>query len=94
MSERHILRNCLGTGSVMVDVEHHRLADGDRLLLCTDGLIDMVSEGEIAALLDAHPRPEDACRALVDRALDCGGVDNITVVLASYTIADVADTAD
>jgi protein phosphatase len=94
MSERHILRNCLGTGSVMVDVEHHRLTDGDRLLLCTDGLTDMVSEGEIAALLDAHPRPEDACRALVDRALDCGGFDNITVVLASYTILDVADTAD
>jgi protein phosphatase len=94
MSERHILTNCLGRGSVMVDVEHHRLVDGDRLLLCTDGLTDMVSEGEIAALLDAHPQPKDACRALVDRALDCGGFDNITVVLGSYTIPDVADTAD
>jgi protein phosphatase len=77
-----------------VDVEHHRLAHGDRLLLCTDGLTDMVSEEEIAALLAAHPRPDDACRALVDRALDCGGHDNITVVLASYTMPKVADTAD
>jgi protein phosphatase len=94
MSERHVLTNCLGVGSVKVDVEHHQLADGDRLLLCTDGLTDMVSEGEIAALLDAHPRPDDACRALVDRALDCGGRDNVTVVLASYTIPEVADTTD
>jgi serine/threonine protein phosphatase PrpC len=49
---------------------------------------------EIAALLEAHPRPEDACRALVDRALDGGGRDNVTVVLASYTIPEVADPAD
>jgi protein phosphatase len=94
MSRRHVLTNYLGGGSVEVDVEHHRLAHGDRLLLCTDGLTDLVSEVEIAALLEAHPRPDDACRALVDRALDGGGLDNITVVLASYAISEVADTAD
>jgi protein phosphatase len=93
-SRRHVLTNYLGGGSVEVDVEQHRLAHGDRLLLCTDGLTDLVSEVEIAALLDAHPRPDDACRALVDRALDRGGRDNVTVVLASYTIPEVADTAD
>jgi protein phosphatase len=91
--ERHVLTNWLGVGRARVDVEHHRLADGDRLLLCTDGLTDPVSETEIAALLDEHPRPEDACTALVDRALEYGGFDNITVVLASFRIADVADTA-
>ena len=93
-SERHVLTNYVGGGSVKVDVEHHRLADGDRLLLCTDGLTDLVSEVEIAALLDSHPRPDEACRALVDRALASGGRDNITVVLACYTIPEVVDTAD
>ena len=93
-SERHVLTNYVGGGSVKVDFEHHRLAQSDRLLLCTDGLTDLVSEGEIAALLKAHPTPKDACTALVDRALDCGGFDNITVVLANYTIPEVADTAD
>jgi protein phosphatase len=93
-SRRHVLTNYVGGGSVAVDVEQHRLAHGDRLLLCTDGLTDLVSEVEIAALLEAHPRPDEACRALVDRALDGGGRDNITVVLASYTIPAVADTAD
>ena len=94
MSRRHVLTNYVGGGRVAVDVEQHRLAHGDRLLLCTDGLTDLVSEAEIAALLEAHPRPDDGCRALVDRALDGGGRDNITVVLASYTIPAVADTAD
>ena len=94
MSRRHVLTNYVGGGNVAVDVEHHRLADGDRLLLCTDGLTDLVSEVEIAALLEAHPRPDEACRALVDRALDGGGRDNITVVLACYTIPEVVDTAD
>ena len=46
------------------------------------------------AELEAHPRPDDGCRALVDRTLDGGGRDNITVVLASSTIPEVADTAD
>jgi protein phosphatase len=79
---------------VQVDVGHHQLAHGDRLLLCTDGLTELLSEVEIAALLDAHPRPDDACRALVGRALDCGGLDNVTVVLASYAISEVDDTAE
>jgi hypothetical protein len=46
------------------------------------------------AELEAHPRPDDGCRALVDRALDGDGRDSITVVLASYTIPEVSDTAD
>jgi protein phosphatase len=94
MSQRHVLTNCVGGGKVKVDVGHHRLANGDRMLLCTDGLTNLVSEGEIAALLHAHLQPDLACRALVDRALDCGGRDNITVVLASFTIPEVADTVD
>jgi protein phosphatase len=94
MSQRHVLTNWVGGGNVAVQVAHHQLAHGDRLLLCTDGLTSLVSEIEIATLLDAHPRPDDACRALVERALDYGGFDNITVVLASYAIPDVADTAD
>jgi PPM family protein phosphatase len=93
-SLRHVLTNCLGGGNVEADVAHHRLADGDRLLLCSDGLTDLVPEVEIASLLDAHSRPEDACRGLVDRALEYGGLDNVTVVLADFTIPELADTAD
>jgi PPM family protein phosphatase len=87
---RHALTNCLGGPSigVEVDVIHRRLADGDRLLLCTDGLTDMVTDTEIAAALAAHPHPADTCRALVELALAHGGKDNVTVVVGRYGIGD------
>jgi protein phosphatase len=93
---RHVLTNYLGGNQegVVVDVEHHRLADGDRLLLCTDGLTDMVSEEEIARLLDRFPSPDDACRALVDLALEHGGKDNVTVVLARYQFGEAGPSED
>jgi serine/threonine protein phosphatase PrpC len=86
---RHMLVNCLGgcTTEVDVDVRHVELADGDRLLLCTDGLTDMVEEDEITRTLGLHTSPDAACRALVDCALDHGGKDNVTVVLVAYATA-------
>jgi serine/threonine protein phosphatase PrpC len=84
---RHALTNCLGGPSlgVEVDFSQHHLDDGDRLLLCTDGLTDMISDDEIQAALAAHPKPSDTCRALVDLALERGGKDNITVVVGRYS---------
>ena len=91
---RHVLINCLGGSGdgVIPEVGHFRLADGDRLLLCTDGLVNEVQDEEIARLLALHPDdPDAACRALVGLALDRGGADNITVVLGRYTaLADFA----
>jgi protein phosphatase len=86
---RRLLVNCLGGRSrddVEVDVRRVHLTDGDRLLLCTDGLTDMVGEADIARALVAHPEPQEACRALVDLALEGGGRDNVTVVLARFAI--------
>ncbi|MDR0220544.1 MAG: protein phosphatase 2C domain-containing protein [Lachnospiraceae bacterium] len=56
-------------------------ADGDRYLLCSDGLTDMVAEEEIGETLARHKDSRGCADALVDRALAKGGVDNITVVL-------------
>ena len=85
---RHVLTNWLGGADREVEVDFHRyqLADGDRLLLCTDGLNDMVSDAEIARLLEEHPAPADACRGLVDRALRNGGRDNVTAVVANFKV--------
>ena len=85
---QHMLVNCLGGNrdEVEVDVSRVQLDDGDRLLLCTDGLTDMVSETEITQILNSRPAPQDACHALVDLALDHGGKDNVTVVLARFMI--------
>ena len=69
------------------DIRRLRLADGDRLLLCTDGLTDMVDEATIGAELGRQATSAEACRALIDLALDRGGRDNVTVVVAGYRIS-------
>jgi protein phosphatase len=62
------------------------LADEDQVLLCTDGLTDMVGQQMIAAILADAKTSEEACQRLVDAALDNGGKDNVTVVLAQYRL--------
>jgi len=87
---RHVLTNVLGGkgGRVRVDYRELRLADGDQILLCTDGLTDMVSEESIVQVLRSAGTAAKACRTLVDQALDAGGKDNITVVLGRYHIPE------
>jgi serine/threonine protein phosphatase PrpC len=84
---RHILINALGgtVDDVQVDVDVAGLEDGDRLLLCSDGLTDCVDDDTIARTLLATQSSSEACARLVQRALDGGGRDNITVIVAAYT---------
>jgi serine/threonine protein phosphatase PrpC len=83
---RHVITNAVGGDSteVRVDVHKLRLEAGDAVLLCSDGLTEMVSEAELARTLQAEADVEQACRRLVGRANEEGGRDNITVVLARY----------
>ena len=85
---RHVLTRAIGMRGAQVEpeVQHLHLCDGDRLLLCTDGLSDLVPDEEIADVLRRLDASQDACDALVERALEHGGRDNITVILARYTI--------
>src|SRR5262249_2927151 len=66
------------------DVEHFKLHDQDLLLLCTVGLTDMVADSAISAILATGAPPSEACAALVERALQNGGKDNVTVAVARY----------
>ena len=83
---RHVLTNCVGgqTGSVVVDVTQETLQHNDRLLLCSDGLNEMLTDDEIAAEVTRHPTPSDACDVLIALANERGARDNVTVVLAHY----------
>jgi protein phosphatase len=83
-----VLTHAIGlhTGSEP-QMSHHKLADGDRLLLCTDGLTDMADDELIRTELERAASAAAACQALVDLALDRGGRDNVTVVVASYGVA-------
>ncbi|HEY6541994.1 MAG TPA: PP2C family serine/threonine-protein phosphatase [Ktedonobacteraceae bacterium] len=68
-------------GEVSPDVQTVQLQAGDRLLLCSDGLTNMVSGTQIAHLLQINAEPAGACRALVNAANAAGGTDNITALV-------------
>ena len=86
----HVLTRALGapTEQLQFDTHHRDIEDGDRLLLCSDGLTKVASEEDIAATLKAHASSPDACHALVELALARGGPDNITVIVAGYTVSE------
>ena len=63
-----------------------KLEDGDRILLCSDGLTEMVDDATIAGILTDTPGSHQACEVLVQSALDNGGRDNITVIVAAYRL--------
>lgn len=78
---RHLLTQAMGRGEVAVEVHVLTLEHGDRLLLSTDGLTDGVEDSEIESVC-RQGDPETACRVLIDRALEAGGRDNITAIVA------------
>ena len=86
---KHLLVNSFGAHpeAVEIDVAHVPLQDGNRLLLCSDGLSDMVPDNEIAATLTSVKNAQAACDALVAHALENGGYDNVTAVLADFHTA-------
>jgi PPM family protein phosphatase len=78
-----VLLRALGAqADIEVDAEEHILFPRDVLLLCSDGLTRMVTEPEIAGVLQAETDPVRAAEELVALANDRGGPDNITVVIA------------
>ncbi len=83
----HVLVNAVGGGSDALEVELHRvhLEPEDQLLLCTDGLYDMVSDETIAAHLSQTTAPvHRVVDGLVETANAAGGRDNVTVVVARF----------
>jgi protein phosphatase len=69
-----------------LDIEHVGLMDGDRLLLCTNGLSDAVTPNEIAGVLALKRRPADDCQRLTDLALAARAPDDVTVMVADYRL--------
>ena len=85
-SMRHVLTAALGSlGSrIQPEVQRIRLQDRDQILLCTDGLTEMVDDQTIASLLKNASSATKAVEDLTTVALAAGGADNVTVVLARF----------
>ena len=83
---RHMLLRSFNAAedTIQADVQQALLADGDQLLLCTDGLTDMVDTEVISSVLSRAASADEACQVLLAAALKNGGKDNVTIALARY----------
>ncbi len=88
--KRNMLTRAIGIArTVAVDTTAVELLDGDRLLLCSDGLHGLVSDKEIQQI-STTASPQEACVNLVALANERGGPDNSTVVIAAVNRVGVA----
>ncbi len=96
--DSHVLLQALGGGMGAQEAFDpselvvKKLERGDTLLLCSDGLYDLVEDKAIYPLM-AGKRPADACRALIDEANRQGGYDNISVIVACVDVPQVPAVA-
>lgn len=80
--QKNLITRALGTGRrVKADLFQEKLEEGDWILLCSDGLINEVTDQEIHQEILAGGTPQEICQRLVTRTLDSGAPDNVTVVL-------------
>ncbi|SHF20452.1 protein phosphatase [Caldanaerobius fijiensis DSM 17918] len=80
--QRNIITRALGTcNDIEIDIVIDEISPGDIILLCTDGLTNMLTDQEILDIVNDN-EPDRACDELIKAANDKGGYDNITVVIA------------
>ena len=91
---RSIITRALGSDPDMY-ADHFSLEvnDGDRVILCSDGLSSMISDAEIESLAVSSATPQQAADNLVAAALTAGGSDNVTVVVVDVLNDGLADAA-
>jgi len=82
---RHLVTRALGSlGSAdSVDCSQGAVAEGDLFVLCSDGLHGLLEDRDIRSTVEDSGTPQAAAEALVRKALEAGGVDNVTVIVVS-----------
>lgn len=97
--QKHVVTETIGGRPLSADVriQHVQMLNDDRVILCTNGLTDVVNVDQIADVLAAHRRPAEECQRLVDLASAADAPDDVTVVVADYSLPvqpPEADTPD
>ena len=86
---RHVLTRAVGVlEHIEVDVREIIVSVSDKMLICSDGLTDMVSEQEIKKILSSNFKLEKSVAELIKCANDAGGIDNVTLALFEYQSSD------
>jgi protein phosphatase len=89
---RHVVTRALGTGyETEADYWLVPVEEGDRMLVCSDGLNGELDDEQIAGILAAEPDPQAAVDELIQAALRCGGRDNVTCIVVDATNVPTAD---
>jgi protein phosphatase len=83
--KRNVITKAIGCmGRIEADLYWVELHDGDRIVLCTDGLSKMLTDYEIAEAVTAADDPDAICGTLITKSNHRGGLDNITVLVSLY----------
>lgn len=94
--EKHRLTQNIGIPSDEMLIEpnfyHLLIRHNDKILLCSDGLTDMVSESEIADIMSKMQSAEDCADELVKTAIENGGKDNVTVIVLDFKKQFISDS--
>lgn len=82
---RQALSQALGASeTVKPDILELSVMKGDQILLCTDGLTDMIPEDGIGHFLQRSKTPQETCESLIEVAITNGGEDNVTAILIEF----------
>jgi len=82
---RNVITQALGNGiDLEVVVRDFEIADGETLLLCSDGLTGMVPDDRILSIFNQASNLQGAVNGLISKAIENGGEDNVTVVLVKH----------
>jgi protein phosphatase len=85
-SRKSILTQAVGTSEkVDVKITYTKMRQGDRVLLCSDGLYNMVKLPDMLGIIHSEGTPATKCRLLIEKANESGGTDNITAIMAELT---------
>lgn len=83
---RNVITQAVGTSETLnPDIKTIKKQKGDKYILCSDGLYEYVSKEEMRDLL-LRNAPEDAAEQMIKKALEAGGKDNVTVMIAEVTL--------
>ncbi len=91
---RSYITRCVGHNTkVEIDKTPVEIRPGDSILLCTDGLTAVLDDEEIGEIATVEPGPEPMCKSLVQKTLDGGAPDNVTVIAICYATIKVPEDA-